>query len=350
MEKMSETQTAAQSLTESARGRLRVIVESYYDVLDQRMRTDHRVRNHSEYEALSALLGRSEARRYRLEGMETYRKAIRDHKEDPKFAEGMEQARKELEGWHEEMNKVMSRQESFLKRLAMREVEHQPLWTEWLVNVRGIGPCLAGGVLSWIDLWRTKHASSVWKYCGLAVVADEYFCRACQKTFPVAEVPEDGHGHYPCPQCKGQTESRGHAERRVKGQLSDWNAKAKTLAYKIGEQFVRTVPSKYRDVYDRLRLEVDSKPCRKVHLDEKTKKVIPCFDKHRHMKAMRLTAKVFLAHVYLVGRVLMDLPVSRPFPFERLQQDISSLIVPQVDEGRLPEKVVRQLEAWGVKA
>lgn len=346
---MTEAVATSQALAESAKGRLRVIVESYYDVLDQRIRTDHRVRNHSEYEGLCEALGRPEARRYRLEGPATYRKAVKDNVENVKFIEGVEQAKKELEGWHEEMNKVMSRQEYFLKKLAMKEIEHQPIWTEWLSNVKGIGPCLAGGLLSWVDLWRTKHTSSLWKYFGLAVVAEEYFCLTCQKTFTVEEVPEDEHGHYPCPQCKGQTRSHGHAERRVRGEKVQWNPKAKTLAYKIGEQFVRTVPSKYRELYDAVRLEVDQKPCRKVHKDEKTGKVIPCFDKHRHMKAMRMTAKIFLSHFYLIGRTLMELPVSKPFPFGVLGKDPSEYIVPRIDEGTLPEKVVSTLQSWGVK-
>jgi len=45
-----------------------------------------------------------------------------------------------------------------------------PIYSRWLADIRGIGPAMAGVLVSEIDIHRSKYASSLWKLAGLDVV------------------------------------------------------------------------------------------------------------------------------------------------------------------------------------
>lgn len=87
-------------------------------------------------------------------------------------------------------------------------VEAQPLGV-WMTSVTGIGPVIAAGLLSTVDYEGTNSSSRVWKYAGLT------------------------------------PDSIWEA-----GQKRPWNPFLKTLAFKIGESFVKT-QSNPNDFYGR---------------------------------------------------------------------------------------------------
>lgn len=65
-------------------------------------------------------------------------------------------------------------------------LESHPAWP-WLQGVKGVGPALAGKLLSRLDVREAPYPSSFWSYCGLATVPGErYRCAACGlvKGFP----------------------------------------------------------------------------------------------------------------------------------------------------------------------
>lgn len=51
-----------------------------------------------------------------------------------------------------------------------RIVESHPLWDAFLKDVVGVGPAMAGVILSEIDIYQAKYVSSIWAYAGLDVV------------------------------------------------------------------------------------------------------------------------------------------------------------------------------------
>lgn len=51
------------------------------------------------------------------------------------------------------------------------ELEHLPIWTKFLKDVRGIGPAMAGVIVSEIDIHKARHPSSLWAYAGLDVAS-----------------------------------------------------------------------------------------------------------------------------------------------------------------------------------
>lgn len=87
-------------------------------------------------------------------------------------------------------------------------VEAQPLGI-WMTTITGIGPVIAAGLLSSIDYENTNSAARIWKFAGLT--PDSVWNR---------------------------------------GERRPWNAFLKTIAYKIGESFVK-MQSNENDFYGR---------------------------------------------------------------------------------------------------
>lgn len=57
------------------------------------------------------------------------------------------------------------------KRMA-KEVQEYPLWREWLVDVKGIGPAMAAVLLTRIDIHKATYRSSLEKFAGIDVAQD----------------------------------------------------------------------------------------------------------------------------------------------------------------------------------
>jgi hypothetical protein len=201
--------------------------------------------------------------------------------------------------WNEERD--------LLRVLAARIARH-PAWP-WLERVRGVGPSLAARLLARLDVERAPTPSSFWSYCGLATVAAQvYRCGACgyELSLPAGRhvraahrMPRSGE---PCP---GALAPAGDGLRRVaqprptRGESAPYDREAKKLCYLIGVSFVRQGDS-YKRYYteQRARLEA-TKP--------------DWIPRRRHLTALRMTEKLFLAHLWLVWRERLGLPVTAPY-------------------------------------
>lgn len=372
---------ATHELSLESKAKLRMIVEVYYDLQDVRKRTDQRIADYAEETALCECIGASEVQKLRNLGDHNvaYKKAVRDRKfsekelktvkdehgtmekffqvatgedaEKVKFFFAYAKALKDLEGdkKHKKVNDLGRSQESILKAQAMSEIAGHPLWVTWLSHLYGIGPCLAGGILSWINIEKCHHASNLIAYCGQSVVVEQYICPSCGATAKPEEVPgiqerlAKGLPHEAARcSCGKFYRIAGHAPRREKGKLLGYNPHCKTLCWKIGESFVKQKKnSGYGKLYDSFRLEIEAKIaanngfCHKVHKDKEGKLINEgkCFDAHVHAMAKRAMVKVFLSHLYLKWRDLLGLPVTEPFAFGMLGHSKASLIEP-IDDGK----------------
>jgi len=146
------------------------------------------------------------------------------------------------------------------------QIKQHPMW-EWFDDVKGIGPILAGALISTIDIEQAQHASSVWQYAGLA--------------------PD---------------------QKRKKGQKISWNPFLKMTCFKIGESFVKT-KGEYRKIYETSRMFYDNKFPEEV----KEGKRVLYTKGHRHAMARRRCVKLFLSDMWVVWRQKYDLPISEPF-------------------------------------
>lgn len=80
----------------------------------------------------------------------------------------------------------------------------------WMRSISGIGPVIAAGLLAHIDITKAPTAGHIWRYAGL-----------------------------------------DPTQRWEKGQKRPWNARLKTLCWKIGESFVK-VSNNDKDIYGKV--------------------------------------------------------------------------------------------------
>jgi hypothetical protein len=165
-------------------------------------------------------------------------------------------------------------------------IKDHPMAT-YLLEIKGIGVVLTGGILAYFDPYKADHISGFWKYAGLHVEG-------------------------------------GKAPKRKRGKKIEYNPKVKTLCWKIADSFIKHRTPKYRDIYDSEKIKQNKKlgnplenpkncpmyeECRKR---VKTKK-LPC-KMHIHLRAMRKMVKIFLGDLWLEWRQVEDLPITPPYP------------------------------------
>lgn len=163
---------------------------------------------------------------------------------------------------------------------------------KWSYSQSGIGPVIACGLAAHIDVTKADHSSSVWKFAGLAPGSD----------------------------------------RKTKGVKLPYNARLKTLCWKLGESFVK-VSGKEGATYGKLYVEYKLEEIRrndsglyaeqakrelatKKIKDKATKEKLESgklIDDHLHSRAKRKAVKMFLSHYWAIGREARGLSVSEPY-------------------------------------
>lgn len=116
----------------------------------------------------------------------------------------------------------------------------------------------------------------------------------------------------------------GRAPRRRRGDRINWSPKMRTLAWKIGKQFVMQ-GRRYRDIYlgYKRRLLRERPTPRDCPRYEECKKALkrreePACRGHIEAMARRYAVKMFLSHLWEKWRRLEGLPVRGPYALERL--------------------------------
>lgn len=144
--------------------------------------------------------------------------------------------------------------------------QHVP--SQWAKSICGIGPVISAGLLAHIDIQRAPTAGHIWSFAGLN------------------------------PDAKWE-----------KGQKRPWNAKLKTLCWKIGESFVK-VSTNEKDFYGKLlneRKDEEWKRNLNGQLSDQAKAKLEAFkigkatDAHKWYSG-RVTRKA--AEAYLAGKEL----------------------------------------------
>jgi len=166
----------------------------------------------------------------------------------------------------------------------------QPLGA-WARECKGVGPIIAAGLLSQIDVERAKHVSSVWRFAGLDPTA-----------------------------VWGKGEKRPH------------NAFLKVLCWKLGDSFVKVSGregSVYGRIYKDAKAEYVLRNQRGDYAEQaatklQSKKISDVAlrthlesgklsDGQIDLRARRKAVKIFLSHYWTKGRMLEGLPVDDPW-------------------------------------
>lgn len=184
-----------------------------------------------------------------------------------------------------------NRENSHFKMLGLMLKEFK-IYTEFLDNIKGIGPAMAGILISEIDINRCKYPSSLWKYAGLDV-ADDGQGRSKKKEHLVTTV----------------FINKGGEEDTKLGITFNPFLKSKLIGV-LASSFLRAGENYYSTIYRdyKNRLENNSKH------DEKSKG-------HRHNMAMRYMIKMFLIDFHMAWRKIEGLPVSTSYCEGKLGKD-----------------------------
>jgi hypothetical protein len=201
----------------------------------------------------------------------------------------------------------MEKMEAKTFRMLTTSLEEIPIYNEYLKDVIGVGPAMAGVIIGWFDPHKARHVSSFWKYSGL-------------------DVGPDGRGR-----------SR-RQEHLVEREYKDKNGELKTRMSITYEPFVKTklmgvlagsfirTGSSWRLTYDdyKNRLLSDDRKI-KVGVDEWKKLRKAGEDVSDHWTpgrindaAKRYMIKMFLADLWVRWRTLEGLPVTKPYAEAKL--------------------------------
>lgn len=162
-----------------------------------------------------------------------------------------------------------------------------PIWTEFLKDVKGIGPTMGAVVIASFDIHKAQYPSSLHAYAGLDVVNGEGRSRKKEHLVDQTYIDADG---------KEQTK---------KGISFNPFVKTKLVGV-LGSSFVKT-KGVYRDIYDNYKNRITNMP---AHA-KKTKA-------HINNMAIRYTVKRFLVDLYVEWRKLEGLPVAEEYSKAKL--------------------------------
>lgn len=170
-------------------------------------------------------------------------------------------------------------------------LKEHPIYNEFLEGVRGIGPAMAGVIVSEINIREAEYPSSIWRYAGL-------------------DVAPDGRGRSRRKEHleeKEYIDADGNPATRV-GITFNPFLKTKLVGV-LGSSFLKQPADKciYRKVYDDYKHRLQNMP---AHA-EKTKG-------HIHNMAVRYMIKRFLVDLYRTWRALEGLPVAEEYSVAKL--------------------------------
>lgn len=186
--------------------------------------------------------------------------------------------------------------ENVHKKAILDELSRQPIWTRYLVDVLGVGPLMAGVIVSEIDIRKCNSISALHKYAGLDVVTSE---TASGETVSEGRCRKKHH------LVKKTYVNRDGDTVDTVGITFNPLLKTKMMGV-LGPGFVKA-GGPYREVYDNYKHRLENHP---KH-SEKTKG-------HRNNMAIRYMVKTFLSDLWTVWRALEGLEHRSSYAEEKL--------------------------------
>lgn len=205
-------------------------------------------------------------------------------------------------------------------------LDNFPIWTRYLKDVKGIGPAMAGMIISYFDIEIATNVSKFWAYCGLDTVQnpdDEKRYGRKNHSFHLVDreyVNKDG-------------------DTDIKKGLS-YNKKLKTkIRGVLPGVFIQSNPY-YRQIYHdyknrllnqqwRLDAEIPKMKNGKPVTKDGVQVMVPEFPPARLTNmSQRYMIKMFLKNLWVAWRYVEGLPVTPSYEEEKLGIDTSGHIDP----------------------
>lgn len=192
-----------------------------------------------------------------------------------------------------------------------------PIYREWLADQVGVGPAMAGVIISTLDPHKAKYISSFWKYAGLDVVTttcqncNGAGCLCCENTGLRSRGRSRREEHLV---DREYTNKRGKTAIRKSVSYEPW---LKTKLFVLATSFMRS-KSPWVEVYNARKHRVMTDPNRiKIALAD-WKKAFDAGEPINHtwppgrvdLDAKRYMIKQFLAALWVKWRELEGLPVT----------------------------------------
>lgn len=167
-------------------------------------------------------------------------------------------------------------------------LKEYPIWNNFLKDVKGCGPAMAGVIISEIDISAAEYSSSLWRYAGLDV-ASNGAGRSMKKEHLVDVEYTDKDGKK---QTKKSITFNPFLKCKLMGVLGGSFLKAK---------------SPYATIYYDYKNRLINSP---KHQSKS--------DGHRHNMALRYMIKRFLVDLYTEWRTIEGLPVAPEYSVAKL--------------------------------
>ena len=159
-----------------------------------------------------------------------------------------------------------------------------PIHREFLKGVKGVGPAMAGVIVTEIDISKARYPSSLWRYAGLDVAGDGAGRSRRQEHLVDVEY----------------TDKDGKAATRKSITFNPF-LKTKLIGV-LGPSFLRAGNETYRPIYDDYKHRLEHRP----EWAERSKG-------QRNNAAVRYMVKMFLIDLHREWRAIEGLPASVPY-------------------------------------
>lgn len=189
---------------------------------------------------------------------------------------------------------LLKHEESHFRRLG-QILEEFPIYTAFLKGINGVGPAMAGVIISEIDITRARHPSSLWKYAGL-------------------DVAQDGRGRSRRSDHLVERDYVNRDGEQAKRVGITFNPFLKTkLVGVLATSFLRAKDCPYAEVYRNYKNRLEHHEKYRDGQTGPDGKPVKGLKGHRHNMAMRYAVKRFLVDLYSHWRALEGLPVSKEY-------------------------------------
>jgi len=195
-------------------------------------------------------------------------------------------------------------QEADIEKKLKKVLKRFPIYTEWLLNVKGVGTIAAAQIIGNIDIHKATTVSKIWQYCGLnpGMVAGKKRVEHPDRTFDLVPTGQ---------MIRGDKLTAGH--------VAPFNKNMRTaLCGVLADGFIKAqAPYAMEHYYpykerlansDKLTTEIRSAGAKPVELAWKDAK-----PGHRDRAAKRKMIKAFLTDLYKAWRTLEGLEVRPPY-------------------------------------
>jgi hypothetical protein len=209
----------------------------------------------------------------------------------------------------EKYAKVARDQEKLIEKDMLNELKKFPVYNEFLVKVKGVGPVSAGWIVSEFNIHIADTVSKLWQFSGMnpGMVHGK-------------KRKENKDGTY----TFTTSDNMVRGDKRTPGFVAPFNGRLRVaLLGVMADGFIKAQNSYAMDYYYPYKNRKENSSTEVLHWKSKGKpaEMIPWKDVskgHRDSAAKRYMVKAFLKDLYVAWRTVEGLPVREPYAEEYL--------------------------------